>query len=238
MRGKILITRPQASAQKTAKAIKAMGFESVIAPVIEIKPVDFDLPDFEGIAGFIFTSVNGVQAFCARSSYRDKPVYCVGDKTAQAARDFGFHDIHNAKGTAQELATLIQEKGVYVHFRGRDVARSIRDLLIDRRDIRIIEKIVYEAQILDVIPPNILKELENKAITYALFYSPRTVQGFVDWVAKAGCTSLIKPIKALCLADSMVESLRELPWKDIILSDAPHESALLSRLKSDVNKQE
>jgi len=237
MSGKVLITRPTLSAQKTAEAIAAIGFECVIAPVIDITPVDFDLPNSDEIDGFVFTSVNGVQSFCAKSAYRDKPVYCVGDTTALAARDCGFHDVHTAKGTAQDLAQMIHDKTqvqrVYVHFRGRDVAHSIGELLADSPKCTVIETIVYEARVLESISPKALKELENKTIEYALFYSTRTAKAFTNLVIKAECPSLMKPIKALCLGHSMVEFVAKLPWKDIIVSDTPNEAALLSLLNKD-----
>ena len=42
-----------------------------------------------GVAALAFTSINGVSAFAELSDRRDLPTFCVGDATADAARELG-----------------------------------------------------------------------------------------------------------------------------------------------------
>lgn len=237
---KILITRPERSAVETAQILQSYGFDTVIEPMLYIEDINVTQSDFTDITGFIFTSMNGVCSFARQSNFRDCPVYVVGSRTADEASKAGFKEVYSADGDAQDLAALIAKKtkkaALYVHYRGRDLSRSIGGLLADRPDCRVTEEIIYQAHQAKTISPNLLKSMEKGEIGQTLFYSTRTAQAFVDLMVQAGCMSLVKPIKALCLADSMVESLADLPWKEIIVSTAPNEAALLSLLDIDIKK--
>jgi len=92
---RVWVTRAEPGAARTAVRLTALGFEPLVAPVLAIRPLSpaIDLTD---IAALAFTSVNGVAAFAARTPERDRPVFTVGDATAQAARDAGFTDVRSA----------------------------------------------------------------------------------------------------------------------------------------------
>lgn len=88
--------------ERTAKAVEALGHEAIVAPVLATRAVDAAL----GTARFdavIFTSRNGVSAFADQADRRDCPAWCVGDATAEAARQAGFSDIISAEGDVQAL---------------------------------------------------------------------------------------------------------------------------------------
>jgi len=88
--------------ERTAKAVEALGHEAIVAPVLATQAVDADL----GTARFdavIFTSRNGVSAFADQADRRDCPAWCVGDATAEAARQAGFSNVLSAEGDVQAL---------------------------------------------------------------------------------------------------------------------------------------
>lgn len=62
------------------------------------------MPPFETLA---FTSANGVRAFATLSARRDVPVWCVGARTAEAARAAGFGDVRSAGGDVDALAAAM-----------------------------------------------------------------------------------------------------------------------------------
>ncbi|MEL6380752.1 MAG: uroporphyrinogen-III synthase, partial [Pseudomonadota bacterium] len=57
----VLITRPAPDAEALAADVQALGFKSVLSPVIEIVWRG-RAPDLSGMAGLVFTSANGVRA--------------------------------------------------------------------------------------------------------------------------------------------------------------------------------
>jgi len=121
----VLITRPAAQAAEAAAALRAArpGLRVVTAPLMEIVARPLAVAP-EGYAGLIFTSVNGVAAFAAASGLRDRPVWCVGDATAAAARETGFAapvTAGPAGGDAESLLRLLlgaRPDGPLLHLRG------------------------------------------------------------------------------------------------------------------------
>lgn len=113
---RVLVTRPQPGADKTAARLAAMGHETVKLPLFESRlsaSVDV-LPDAAQIDGFVATSVRAFWMFGAAGvppAYHSLPVFAVGPATADAAREAGFRTIHEAAGSARDLAATILGDG-------------------------------------------------------------------------------------------------------------------------------
>lgn len=232
MAQKIIITRPQADAEILAEEMSAAGFESVIEPMLIIESITIDLPTLSPFDGFVFTSANGVRSFSALSTVRDKPVFTVGEKTAYEAMQAGFDNVQSAGCDVSALAHYLEgKKGLYAHFRGQDVTQSLVDLLEGVETIEIKEFIVYQAVKESQISTKALKYMGNNEVSHVLFYSKRTAKTFVELLQNHECTSFVQGIKALCLADSMVECLSVLPWKEIQVAQHPDQESMLGLLK-------
>lgn len=102
----VWITRTSDGAKATADAVTAMGGEAILAPVLKavpLKPI-IDPHSFDAV---ILTSRNGLTAFRALVSRRSITAWCVGDATAQAAREAGYQTVLSAQGDAEALIRLI-----------------------------------------------------------------------------------------------------------------------------------
>lgn len=104
---RILVTRSEPGASETAERLTAAGYLPIVEPVFAIEPLPAEIPDFDALA---FTSANGARQFAALSSRRDAPVFCVGARTADAAREAGFTNVTSADGDAGALTALIVRK--------------------------------------------------------------------------------------------------------------------------------
>lgn len=102
------MTRAEPGASRTAGRLAALGFEAVLAPLLEIRSLPVVAPDLEGISALAFTSVNGVTAFSTLTPRRSHPVFAVGDATAAAARAEGFDVVRSAAGALGDLADLLR----------------------------------------------------------------------------------------------------------------------------------
>ena len=122
---RVWITRTAPGADRTAHAVRDLGFVPIVAPLLEVRPLelaaDLDLGD---VAALAFTSVNGL-IFADLTTRRDWPVFAVGHRTAQAARERGFTDVRSAGGDAGDLAALIAREWV-----ARGLARGPGVLLV------------------------------------------------------------------------------------------------------------
>lgn len=104
---RVWITRAEPGAARTAARLHALGLEPVVRPLLAIEALAPDLPDLDAFAALAFTSVNGVAAFAALTTRRDRPVFAVGDATADAARAAGFERVGSADGDLAALARRI-----------------------------------------------------------------------------------------------------------------------------------
>lgn len=104
----IWVTRTADGADNTARAIENLGHKAIVAPVLAVEGLDVRLDQpFDSV---VFTSRNGVRAFAAKSDRRDAPAWCVGDATADAAREAGFDAIVSAEGDVEALFYLMKAK--------------------------------------------------------------------------------------------------------------------------------
>lgn len=110
----VLLTRPLPDALRFAARLDG---PVMISPLAEVRYLAADVPQAKGV---IFTSANAVAALQGvRPAAR---AWCVGDRTAQAARQAGFTAI-SAGGDAEALFAAILhsgERGPLVHPHGRE----------------------------------------------------------------------------------------------------------------------
>jgi uroporphyrinogen-III synthase len=101
---RVLVTRSEPGASETGERLAVLGLKPIVEPVFAIEPIDAALPAFDALA---FTSANGVREFARRERRRDAPAFCVGGRTAEAAREAGFASVKSADGDVWTLARLI-----------------------------------------------------------------------------------------------------------------------------------
>ena len=120
---RILITRPQTEAERTAARLIALGHEPAIAPVLRIERTE-DTPPSGAFDALIVTSVNAVPALADLEDGRAPPVFAVGARTAAAVAAEGFADVRAGGGGAAALAALIAKSlnpgARLLHIAGRD----------------------------------------------------------------------------------------------------------------------
>jgi uroporphyrinogen-III synthase len=101
---RILVTRSEPGASETAERLTQAGYLPIVEPVFAIEPIAATVPDFDALA---FTSANGARHFAGLTPRRDIPVFCVGKRTAEAAREAGFSNVISANRDVDALAALI-----------------------------------------------------------------------------------------------------------------------------------
>src|SRR5258706_13702250 len=105
---RLLVTRPEPAAARTAARLRACGHDVILMSVLQIEFVSD--PDLGGgsFDALVLTSANAVQALARHKRLGDLqtlPVYTVGRRTAEAARALGFAPI-SADGNQHDLAAL------------------------------------------------------------------------------------------------------------------------------------
>lgn len=218
----ILLTRPLAQATRFAASCReAFGdrAEVVLAPMQDI--VLGPLPVLPGDAVLIFTSENGVRAYVAGHGAAGRTAFCVGDRTAEAARAAGLQ-AQSAGGAADELVALIRTAapaGPLVHLHGAHVRGQVVEQLVtagleasghavyDQREMPLTD----EARVFLSGPRRVIVPL----------FSPRSAALF--GAAVTGGNHLSLPCISAATRDALPPGLRELAS----LAEAPTGAAML-----------
>lgn len=207
----ILITRPEREANSFARAVEASGFFALAEPLLTIMPLDYQNPESGHYEGLIFTSANAVRVFGCPSGFVDKAVFCVGEHTANTAREQGYANLVTGTGNGLELAELIAGRvkvgARLLHITGEHAAVSLEDILLKER-ITIEVLTVYTARAAEGFSPQCRAALDNEILAAVTFFSKRTAEIFLSLIEKEGFSGKLRGVKALCISESVLECVR------------------------------
>jgi uroporphyrinogen-III synthase len=219
----VLLTRPQAQAERFAQALGDVPV--VISPLMRIEQQPLDV-DMTGYRGLVFTSENGVRA-CRDCTL---PAYCVGDRTAQAARAAGMRAV-SAKGSADDLVRLIADQaieGPLLHVRGEhargDVAGKLRML-----GLRLDEVVGYR-QVARSLNEQARKLLGGESIVILPLFSPRTARLFVADVGRIGAH-----VRVVAISKAVKEALLGSVFDDITISETPDAKGMIAAIQGRID---
>lgn len=235
-----LVTRPREEAERFADAMRDRGLDPVVAPILEIEPVDPGPIDLGDVQAVLATSRNGIDAFARRVKRRDLPVLAVGDATAELARTLGFRDVTSAAGDGADLADLARAKldpaaGVLLHPSGEEVARDLPALLAGFTARRIV---LYRARPAAALPSAAVAALADPRLAGVVFFSPRTAKVFATLAARVELTHRLAGLTAVCLSPAVAQALDPSPWRAVRIADRPDSPSLLARLSDFPAEQE
>jgi uroporphyrinogen-III synthase len=221
----ILLTRAALQAEAyEADLVARFGDRAqvIVAPLLRIVEVPGAV-DLQGIHTLLFTSVNGVEAFATRSDRRDIPALCVGEKSAQAARDIGLAG-EAAAGTAEDLFDLALKRGKgraggFLYLRGRHTSRDLTARLTTAGHAAR-EQVVYDQQAV-ALSPAALAALKAGPVIVPLF-SPRTARLFAAEVAGMDLSASI----ALCISERVAAEVASLGFGHVIVTPEPTSDAV------------
>lgn len=228
----VLVTRPMEEATPTAERLEALGHRVILAPMIRIDPVSFEIPSED--RSLIVTSKNGARLGLANIGNKERPVFAVGEETANEARKLGFTNVTAGPGTARKLVPILLECGVtdkrkYTHLAGSVVSYNIADVL-QQEGIDADSRITYQSNPQRSFSAGVQEALEEGEIDVALFYSPRTATTFEEATAEYGRSDWLNNMDALALSTRVADNLIG-PWRSVNYAIIPTEKALFNMLE-------
>ena len=229
---RVLVTRPQPDADRTAKLLISMGHEPVIAPVSEIVAVAGEWPagPFDGV---LLTSQNGLRHGVARlpGEIARLPLFAVGQRTALAAREAGFGEVLEGKGTGEGMAGLIRRRmpgrARLLYLAGEPRKPGLeRELAACGFTVEAL--VVYRAVPVRNLPEPAVEMLKSGKIDSVLHYSREGAARFVALARVADLAPEALRLRHICLSGDVAMPLADAP--NICIAAEPMESALLKLL--------
>jgi uroporphyrinogen-III synthase len=230
---RILLTRPQADAERTAMALRARGHDVLIAPLLDLEI----LPDADLGAGpwaaLLVTSSNAVRALAGhkcRDELRGIKVFTVGDRTAAAMRDCGFANVTSAAGNVNDLAALVaarlQPPVRLLYLAGEERSGDLAGLL-RQKNFTVDTVLVYRAVAATSLP-RIAAAALAESLDGVFHFSRRSAEAYLDAARHGGLLqeALAKPVH-YCLSERIAEPLRQAGAANIRIAARPDEAALI-----------
>ena len=218
-RRRVWVTRALPGAEGTARRVNALGFDAVIAPLLQVRPVGGGPIDVTGVGALAFTSVNGVEAFAARSPWREATVFAVGAATAAAARSAGFKDVVSSEGDVAALARSIATRarsidGAVLHPAAAELAGDLSAAGVPIRTLTVYETVAA--------PRDAAFEALIAGFHAVLVHSAKAARRLADVLRESPAPG----VRLLCLSPAVAAPLRG----EISTAALPNEEALLNLL--------
>jgi uroporphyrinogen-III synthase len=236
----MLVTRPQPDNGATAAALRARGYEVLLAPMLRFEPVPFHDDAEARYGGVIVTSANALRAIEGQSGLPPLlglPLFAVGKHTAQSAREIGFKNVIVADGDAAALrdkvaATLrgkAKKTGTLLYLAGADLSRDLAgELREDGFDV--VMHTTYKMVPVPNLPADVRDAFARNAIEAVLHYSRRSARAFVDATRTAGIEISALAIPQCCLSEAVSAEVREAGATQVMVARTPDEVALFDAL--------
>ena len=216
----VLLTRPAAQSASFAQSLQARveGLRVVVSPLMVTVFHTVTLPK-EPLQGVILTSQTGAEAAGRLRTQLPDLAYCVGDRTAQVAREAGFR-VQSAQGDAEALLALIlrEKPQALIHLRGREARGDLAQRL-SAAGVFTQERVVY-AQDAQPLSDDAVAVLSGKAPVLVPLFSPRSAE--ILGAAWQGLTTHA-PLVVVAISQAVAEAAAFCPTKPVLAAhpDAP-----------------
>lgn len=226
----LLLTRPAAQGADFAERLTGRFGDAVAIINTPLLAPQFFAPELPAglFEALILTSQTAVDAYVrlGRADALPKDAFCVGERTACAARNAGLRTLAISPDAASLIIQIIslQPKGTLLHLRGRETRGNIETLL-QTAGIDTVDTIIYAQNSLP-LSAKATQALQSENPILVPLFSPRSAALFVRELAR------FERVSPLLIAAISSETILELNRVDaqIKLANRPDASAMMDVL--------
>jgi uroporphyrinogen-III synthase len=226
---RLLVTRPEPDGARTAALLRAGGHEVVLAPLLRIESVDFELPD-QAWSAVVMTSANAARAVVhhpRRETITALEAFTVGRHTAEAARAAGFRAVHSADGDKDDLADCLRARlgehsAPLLYLAGEERAGDLAT-----SGMPVVTVVAYRAVKAERFAPAVAAALGQGALDGVLHFSARTEQAYLDCAARERMLERALAPVHFCLSQQVAQRLVAAGAATIRIAPRPDEAAMV-----------
>ncbi|MEX3011768.1 uroporphyrinogen-III synthase [Hoeflea sp. TYP-13] len=242
---KVVVTRPEPGASRTAQILRERGHEPILMPLS--RAVDLQ-PDRVKLAAnhtgaYAVTSSNAIRSWFAlgiEPSCLERPLYAVGDRTGNTARQAGFADVRTGGGDGAGLAGKIisdVDSGnllLSTDARLTYVAGTVRHshfesaLAARKAPVSVVE--IYKIENISYSTDFIFRLFSANAPDAVLLYSRKAAERFFDVSKGDDICKLLKSSRFLCISKNVSDAVPEQFGQQTAIAASPKEENLLALL--------
>jgi uroporphyrinogen-III synthase len=235
---RVVVTRPEISAARTAERLKRMGHEPVLLPLSNA--VYHPKVAADALASphsaLIVTSAETLRALADIGSDAgiddSTTLFAVGEKTAAAARSAGFRNIHIGSGDGAGLADLITSKLdqpdlQLLYLAGKPRAGSL-ELRLEELGLPVRVAEIYEMIPVDYRREEIDERLRARPPHVVLLYSRENAVRFFEIVEQHAIS--LPQTAFLCISTRTADAVPAAFRPRVRVAKTPDETALFALL--------
>jgi len=237
----VLVTRPHPDDEATAAALRAKGFEVMLAPMLRFEPVAFHDDEDARYGAVIVTSANalrGIAPHLKGSRLLKLPLFAVGEHTASAAHRTGFDNVIPASGDAASLRDLVlasvkakelKKASPLLYLAGADLARDLAGEL-GERGFTVVTHTTYRMIPVSSLPREACEAFAASGIEAVLHYSRRSARAFLDAARAGGVEISALAIPQCCISAAVASVVRDAGAAQVMAAASSNENALFEVL--------
>ena len=237
----VLVTRPHPDDEATASALRAKGFEVMLAPMLRFEPVAFHDDEDARYGAVIVTSANalrGIAPHLKGSRLLKLPLFAVGEHTASAAHRAGFDNVIPASGDAASLRDLVlasvkakelKKASPLLYLAGADLARDLAGEL-GERGFTVVTHTTYRMIPVSSLPREACDAFAASGIEAVLHYSRRSARAFLDAARAGGVEISALAIPQCCISAAVASVVRDAGAAQVMAAASSNENALFEVL--------
>jgi uroporphyrinogen-III synthase len=230
----VLLTRALDEGTRTAIKLGANGHRAILSPVLDMVPTGAQWP--QGVIdGVLATSAQAFELFSDAPDWplpearRLLPLFLVGARTRDAARERGFEGpaliAPDAKELAASAAAGVDASRHLLYLAGRDRKPDLEKTLAGAgKTVETIE--VYSAQAAEGLTEEAARHLAAGEIGAVLHYSRRSAEIFLDLARRADLD--VSGLTHVAISSDAAAPLGLAGFDDIHVAEQPNEQAMLT----------
>ncbi|TIL69355.1 uroporphyrinogen-III synthase [Mesorhizobium sp.] len=234
---RVLVTRPEPGASRTAQRLEDLGFKPILLPLTETVALPVDADGVAANAAAVaVTSANAVRHAPKEISTALAGLHChaVGRRTAEAARAAGFLSVGEGPGDAESLADALAADyagQTIVYLCGRVRFSGFEQRLQPAGvQVRVVE--TYDTVALDYSDEAVLARLSGRPVEAVLLYSAKAATAVQALAGRPALGELFKKTSFFALSGRIAAALETVASKKLRVAPEPTEEALLELLRT------
>lgn len=237
---RVIVTRPEPSATKTALRLEALGHQAEVMPLFAARhdPEEAARALSNIPAGLIVTSAETARVLAGLperlTPHLKKPLYAVGEATGRAFAQLGFEDIRMAEGNGLTLAERINRewpKAEPLLYLAGEPRSPHLEAALQKAGFVAATVTLYRMLPVDYPDDWIKERLSGRPGPAILLYSSEAARRFAALAGKGG--DMLSACRFYCLSDAIMQSLPAALQDAARAAPQPNEDALFTLLDVD-----
>ena len=233
---RVLVTRPEPGASRTARRLQETGFQPVVLPLTETVALPGDAGFVTGDASAVaVTSANAVRHAANEviASLAALPCHAVGARTAEAARKMGFSSVIEGSGDAEALADAIAAAlpGKAITYLCGRVRFPMFEQRLEAAGVRVRAVETYDTLPVPYSDETILALLSGQSVDAVLLYSAKAAVAMQAFSKRPALQEAFEKIQVFALSARIAAAFGDGAGKTIRIAARPDEEALLALLR-------